>query len=48
MKEYKIKISPKGEVIIPKLIRKTNRMYSGQELIISGREDGIFIKKQQD
>lgn len=45
MVELRVRLGPKGQVVIPKILRETYGLYSRQEVIITEKEDGVLIKK---
>lgn len=46
MIELKVRLGPKGQIVIPKIFRETYKMYPEQEVIIKEQEEGVLIKKQ--
>jgi AbrB family looped-hinge helix DNA binding protein len=46
MVQLKVKLGPKGQVVIPQIFREHFHLYPGQEAIIKDEEEGILIKKQ--
>ncbi len=46
MVELKVRLGSKGQVVIPKILRDSYKLYPKQEVIISEREEGVLIKKQ--
>ncbi len=48
MIELKVRLGPKGQVVIPKIFRDNYKLYPRNEVIITAEEDGVLIKKQDD
>lgn len=45
MVELKVRLGPKGQIVIPKIFREAYKMYPEQEVIIKEQQDGVLIKK---
>jgi len=45
MVKLKIKVGPKGQIIIPKPLREAYNIKEGGNVLIEPREDGILIRK---
>ena len=43
----KMKVGPKGQVVIPKQLRDENKIHEGDEVLFDSSELGIIIKKLQ-
>jgi len=41
---FRIKVSAKGQVVIPKIIRKTYQLNEGTEILFVPLKEGILIK----
>ena len=41
------KLSTKGQIIIPKVIRKHYQWEAGQELLVQGTKDGVLLKPKK-
>ena len=48
MVELKVRISSKGQIVIPKIFRDSYKIYPEQEVIIKGEEKSIVIKPVND
>ena len=48
MVRLKIKVGPKGQIIIPKILRKAYNINEGGFVIVEPQEDGILIKGVSD
>jgi len=46
--KIKLKVGPKGQIVIPEALRKTYNIKEGETLIAEPRDDGILIKKAVD
>ncbi|MGQ4915876.1 MAG: AbrB/MazE/SpoVT family DNA-binding domain-containing protein [Candidatus Asgardarchaeia archaeon] len=46
--KIKLKVGPKGQIVIPESLRKTYNIKEGETLIAEPRDDGILIKKAVD
>lgn len=46
MVELKVRLGPKGQIVIPKIFREAYKMYPEQQVIIIEQEEGVLIKKQ--
>ncbi|MDO8508956.1 MAG: AbrB/MazE/SpoVT family DNA-binding domain-containing protein [Nanoarchaeota archaeon] len=44
MVELKVRLGPKGQIVIPKIFRETYKMYPQQEVIITEEKQGVLIK----
>lgn len=42
---FKVKVSSKGQLVIPKAIRKSYHINDGDEVILVPVEDGILLKR---
>ncbi|MBS3076877.1 AbrB/MazE/SpoVT family DNA-binding domain-containing protein [Candidatus Pacearchaeota archaeon] len=48
MVELKVRLGPKGQVVIPKIFRNMFKMHPGSEIIITFEKDkGVVIKKTE-
>jgi len=45
MVRLKIRVGPKGQIVIPKVLREAYNIVEGGTVIIEPREDGILIRK---
>ena len=43
----KMIVGPKGQVVIPKIFRDTEKIIPGNEVIFELRDDGILLTKQE-
>ncbi len=48
MVKLKIRVGPKGQIIIPKVLREVYNIVEGGIVTIEPREDGILIRKIVD
>jgi len=48
MIKEEMKIGPKGQVVIPKVLRKAFGLHPGNRVIFTLREDGILLEKTRD
>ena len=48
MVKLKIRVGPKGQIVIPKVLRKAYNIVEGGVVTIEPREDGILIRKIVD
>lgn len=48
MVELKVTLGTKGQIVIPKIFRDYYKIYPKQEVIISSKEEGVLIKKQDN
>ena len=48
MVELKVRIGPKGQLVIPKIFRDNYKLYPEQEVIIKADKEGVLIKKQDE
>jgi len=48
MVRLKIRVGPKGQIVIPKVLREAYNIVEGGIAIIEPREDGILIRKVAD
>ena len=46
MVELKVKLGPKGQVVIPKIFRNEFKLYPGHEVIIIEEARGVLIKRK--
>lgn len=46
MVELKVRLGSKGQIVIPKILRDNYKLYPKQEVIITEKDDGILIKKE--
>ncbi len=46
MVETETRMGPKGQILIPKLLREEYNIFPGDELILKEGENGILIEKQ--
>jgi AbrB family looped-hinge helix DNA binding protein len=44
MVRLQVKLGPKGQVLIPKVLRDQFRLYANQNVIIEETEQGVLIK----
>ncbi len=44
----KLKVGPKGQVIIPKVLREAYGIKEGGEIVVIPEKDGLFIKGRED
>jgi len=42
----KVKVSPKGQIVIPKLLRDKFGIKEGEEVIVEGLEEGVLVMKK--
>lgn len=45
MEQLKMKIGPKGQVVIPGMFRKRFHLFPGTEVIFEQKDDALFINK---
>ncbi len=45
MVELKVRLGPKGQIVIPKILREAYGIYPQQEVIIKEEREGVLIKK---
>jgi AbrB family looped-hinge helix DNA binding protein len=43
-----MKIGPKGQVVIPKVFRKTLGLYPGSRVSFTLKKDGLLLEKMRD
>ena len=43
-----MKVGPKGQVVIPKVLRKALGLHPGNKVVFTLREDGILLEKTRD
>ena len=48
MVELTVKLSPKGQVLIPKIIRDYYKMYPEENVVVATKDEGVLIKKQEN
>ena len=48
MVELKVRLGPKGQIVIPKIFRENYKLYPNQEVIIESDKEGVLIKKQDE
>ncbi len=48
MVKLRLKVGPKGQIIIPKPLREAYNIVEGGSVIIEPREDGILIRRVMD
>ncbi|HLC73665.1 MAG TPA: AbrB/MazE/SpoVT family DNA-binding domain-containing protein [Candidatus Nanoarchaeia archaeon] len=48
MVELKVRLGPKGQVVIPKILREAYGLYSRQEVIITEKDEGVLIKRNSE
>ena len=48
MVKLRVKVGPKGQIVIPKLLRKAYNIVEGGTVLIEPREDGILIRRNMD
>ncbi len=47
MVELKVRMSTKGQIVIPKIFRDSNKMYPQEEFIIKIEQGKVIIEKQE-
>ncbi|MEK6825146.1 MAG: AbrB/MazE/SpoVT family DNA-binding domain-containing protein [Nanoarchaeota archaeon] len=47
MVELTVKLGPKGQILIPKILREHYKIFPNQEAIIKDKEEGILITRSQ-
>jgi len=47
MVELKVRLGPKGQLVIPKILRDYYKIFPNQEVIITEQSDGVVIKKEK-
>lgn len=45
MVTLKMKVGPKGQVVIPKALRVEKKIFPGDEVLLDSSEEGILIEK---
>ena len=48
MIKEEMKIGPKGQVVIPKVFRKSLGLHPGTKVVFSLREDGLLLEKPRE
>ena len=48
MIELKVRLGSKGQVVIPKILRETYKIYPKQEIIITAEPGGVLIAKKKE
>jgi len=48
MVELRVRLGPKGQIVIPKILREYYKMFPNQEVIISEKEEGVLIKRNSE
>ena len=48
MVEVKVKLGPKGQVVIPKLFRDEFKLEPGKEVVLKEEKEGVLIKRGED
>ena len=48
MVRLRVKVGPKGQIVIPKLLREAYNIVEGSTVVIEPREEGILIRKNMD
>lgn len=48
MVKLKVRLSEKGQIVIPKIFRQTYKLIPNQEVLMSDEEDGVLIKNLDD
>jgi|SRR3989344_480196 len=48
MVELKVRMSTKGQIVIPKIFRDSNKMYSQEEFLIKIEQGKVIIEKQEE
>ncbi len=48
MVELKVRLGPKGQIVIPKILRDQYKLYPKNEVIIKEDKEGIIIKKPDE
>ncbi len=46
--KLRLKVGPKGQIIIPKILREKYNIRENSYVLVDVREDGILIKKMPD
>ncbi|MGC8937355.1 MAG: AbrB/MazE/SpoVT family DNA-binding domain-containing protein, partial [Candidatus Methanomethylicaceae archaeon] len=44
----KLKVGPKGQVIIPKVLREAYGIKEGGEIVVIPEKDGLLIRSKED
>ncbi len=47
MVELTVRLGPKGQLLIPKILREHYKLFPNQEAIIKDKEEGILISRSQ-
>ncbi len=47
MVELKVKLGPKGQILIPKILREHYKLYPKQEVIIKEEKEGVLITNNE-
>ncbi len=47
MVQLRVRLGPKGQVVIPKIFRNEFKLYQGEEVILEEEENGILITSPQ-
>lgn len=48
MVELKVRLGPKGQIVIPKILRESYNLFPNQEALMKEKEEGILITKSKD
>ncbi len=48
MVELKVRIGPKGQIVIPKILRDSYNLFPNQEAIVKEEEEGVLITKSNE
>jgi len=48
MVELKVRMSTKGQIVIPKIFRDSNKMYPQEEFLIKIEQGKVIIEKQEE
>ena len=43
----KVKVSPKGQIVIPKVLRDKFGIKEGEEVIVESLEEGVLVMKKE-
>lgn len=43
----KVKVSPKGQIVIPKELREQFGIREGEEVVVEGSSKGVFVMKKE-